>query len=232
MSKIIGDDIGSVKLLQHMGEDITIVNAARASLDKFSTEFGPLEERLLKFVTKHGHTSTFEHNFATFYFKVPMFVARQHMRHRTFSYNEISRRYTAENIEFFVPDHFRAQDTKNRQASLPDQIEGDVSFNGERVPGLEAVRQQAAQSLDLYNQLIDLGVAREQARGVLSQNIYTTYWASGNLHNWLNSFVAKRAHPDAQHEMQLVAREVYAQLVKLWPKSCTEWAKHKDVNLC
>ena len=92
---IYGDSIGGVALIQSMGTDLTIVNAARASLDKFSLEMGEKEERLSKFVIREGHTSTSEHNIATFWIKVPLFVARQHMRHRTFSFNEVSRRYTS-----------------------------------------------------------------------------------------------------------------------------------------
>ena len=135
---------------------------------------------------------------ATFWIKVPLFVARQHMRHRTFSFNEISRRYTSNKIEFYLPENVRMQDTKNRQASLDETFNPVIEFEKyETNPfpfqkiNSTALRLHTEQSLTLYDKLIGQGVAREQARMVLPQNLYTTYWCTSSMHNWVNSFIAK-----------------------------------------
>ena len=99
----VGDETGSVSYIQHMGNDgLTIVNAARASFGIEKETLDEKDRKLIAYLCKHQHTSVFEHNTMTFKFHVPLFVARQHMRHRTWSYNEISRRYTKLNIEFFL----------------------------------------------------------------------------------------------------------------------------------
>ena len=219
-------------MIQHMGTDLTVVNAARASLDKVSTEWSDREERLSSFLVREGHTSTIEHNVITFWIKVPMFVARQQMRHRTFSYNEISRRYTSENIEFYLPKEMRKQDTKNRQASLDetfDPIVESYPIDLESRTSSEAILKHCNVSLKLYQDMVDKGVARDQARMVLPQNLYTTYWATGSLHNWVNSFIAKRDHPDAQWEIKLLAREISRQIASVWPKAHENFVKHGKI---
>lgn len=225
MVNIYDDRIGGVSLIQSMGDDLTIVNSARASLGQVSTEMGQREERLCNFLIKEGHTSTTEHNVVSFWIKAPLFVARQQMRHRTFSYNEISRRYTSSDIEFYFPSEMRKQDNKNRQASL------DETFNPivDHTNAVEAIKTHASDSIRLYNQLVEKGVARDQARMVLPQNLYTTYWATGSLHNWINSFIAKRDHPDAQWEIKLLAREISRQIQKLWPLAHANFVKHGKI---
>ena len=223
---LYGDGIGGVALIQSMGDDLTIVNAARASLGKESTEMGEREQRLSNFLIRSGHTSTMEHNYATFWIKVPLFVARQQMRHRTFSYNEISRRYTSFDIEFYEPKALRLQDTKNRQASL------DEVTNPEMVDGLfadQTISRHVSDSMTLYDELIEKGISREHARMVLPQNIYTTYWATGSLHNWVNSFIAKRDHPDAQYEIRLLAQGISTLLRGLWPIAHENLVKHGKI---
>ena len=98
---LYGDNIGSIELVQHMGEDITIVNSARVSFGVHKEEIDEKDEKLIGYLINHKHTSTLEHNVATFRIKVPLFVRSQHHRHRTWSYNEISRRYTDLNMEFY-----------------------------------------------------------------------------------------------------------------------------------
>lgn len=233
--EIYGDSIGGVALVQSMGDDLTLVNSARASLGQISTEMGEREQRLSNFLIKEGHTSTSEHNVATFWIKVPMFVARQHMRHRTFSFNEISRRYTSENIEFYLPKELRQQDTKNRQASLDETFNPVIEFDPFDYPkylkidSVSAIKHHATESVRLYEKMIAQGVAREQARMVLPQNIYTTYWCTGSLHNWVNSFIAKRDHPDAQWEIKLLAREISRQIEGLWPIAHANYVKHGKI---
>ncbi len=119
---LYGDEIGSVSLVDHMGTDLTIVNSARVSFGNQKTELNDKDRRLIKFLVKHKHTSTFEHNVVTFKFVVPLFVRSQHHRHRTWSYNEISRRYTEKNMDFYLPSSFRTQHRSNRQASNPEEL--------------------------------------------------------------------------------------------------------------
>ena len=116
------DNIGVVEYVQHMGDDLTIVNSARVSFGKQKENMDEKDERLIKYLIKHRHTSTLEHNVVTFRFVVPLFVRSQHHRHRTWSYNEISRRYTDVNIQFYEPKEFRTQHKSNRQASNEDSI--------------------------------------------------------------------------------------------------------------
>ena len=234
---IYNDNIGGVALIQHMGDDLTIVNSARASLGKVSTEMGEREEKLCNFLIREGHTSTTEHNVLTFWIKVPLFVARQQMRHRTFSYNEISRRYTSQDIEFYLPSEVRKQDTKNRQASLDETFNPILSFDRFEVNPFpfkdinttSALRLFSEQALTVYYKMIDEGVSREQARMLLPQNIYTTYWATGSLHNWVNSFIAKRDHEDAQYEIKVLAREISRQIKELYPLAHANFVKHGKI---
>lgn len=237
MTSIYDDNIGGVSLINHMGDDLTLVNSARASLGEVSTEMGEREKRLSDFLIREGHTSTSEHNVATFWIKVPLFVARQHMRHRTFSFNEISRRYTSNKIEFYLPETVRMQDTKNRQASLDETFNPVIKFERyetnpfafQKINSTAALRLHTEQSLTLYDKLIEQGVAREQARMVLPQNLYTTYWCTGSMHNWVNSFIAKRDHIDAQWEIKLLAKEISRQLSDIWPLAHASYVKHGKI---
>ena len=119
---LYGDGIGSVEYVQHMGEDITVVNSARVSFGKHKESMDEKDEKLIKYLLRHRHTSTLEHNIVTFRFVVPLYIRSQHHRHRTWSYNEISRRYTEENIRFYEPKEFRTQHKSNRQASNIDKV--------------------------------------------------------------------------------------------------------------
>ena len=94
------DNIGSVSYVEHMGSDLTVVNSARVSFGVEKTDLDDRDRKLINYLIKHKHTSTLEHNVVTFKFVVPLFIRSQHHRHRTWSYNEISRRYTEENLQF------------------------------------------------------------------------------------------------------------------------------------
>ena len=120
--ELYGDGIGKVEYVAHMGTDLTIVNSARVSFGKHKEELDEKDRKLIHYLVDHKHTSTFEHNVATFRFVVPLFVRSQHHRHRTWSYNEISRRYTEENLQFYEPQQFRTQHNSNRQASNVDEL--------------------------------------------------------------------------------------------------------------
>ena len=99
--ELYGDGIGHVELVDYLGDDLSVVNSARVSFGKHKTEIEEQDKKLINYLIKHRHSSTLEHNVVTFRFKVPLFVRSQHHRHRTWSYNEISRRYTDFNIEFY-----------------------------------------------------------------------------------------------------------------------------------
>ena len=111
------DGIGFVELVDAVGSDLSVVNSARVSFGKHKAKLDSKDKKLIKYLIKHKHTSTLEHCFVTFRVKVPLFVRSQHHRHRTWSYNEISRRYTDFDIQFYEPPTFRTQHKSNRQAS-------------------------------------------------------------------------------------------------------------------
>ena len=111
------DNKGFVELVDAVGSDLSVVNSARVSFGKHKSELDDKDKKLIKYLIKHKHTSTLEHCYVTFRVKVPLFVRSQHHRHRTWSYNEISRRYTDFDIQFYEPLTFRTQHESNRQAS-------------------------------------------------------------------------------------------------------------------
>jgi thymidylate synthase (FAD) len=221
------DDVGSVEYVSHMGTDLTVVNSARVSFGKNKTVLDKSDEKLIRYLIKHRHTSTLEHNLITFRFCVPLFVRSQHHRHRTWSYNEISRRYTDVDIRFYEPQAFRTQHKSNRQASNAEElIDPILNPEDENHPKFgewiqfyrasDAVKRHHEDSLELYNQLIDKGVCREQARGVLPQNMYTEYYGTVNLNNLLK-FIDLRTHDGAQWEIQKVAEACMEIATDLWP---------------
>jgi len=204
------DNIGSVELIDHMGNDKSAVNAARVSFlkDTKDQELTARDKNLIKFLVGHNHTSPFEHMQATFRITVPLFVRSQVIRHRTFSYNEVSRRYTADNIQVWKPKVFRGQSNLNLQCS-----EGQ-SYDQEACCGI--YHYAVAQSVTLYHQLLDNGVAREMARAILPQATYTTFYMTGSVHNWVK-FLKLRLDEHAQFETQLMAAAIKDELVNLYP---------------
>ena len=227
------DNIGCVELVQHMGEDITVVNSARVSFGVQKSEIDEKDEKLINYLVKHRHTSTLEHNIATFRIKVPLFVRSQHHRHRTWSYNEISRRYTDSDIQFYEPDSFRTQHKSNRQASnIDESINPLLSFQVEGCSQIFSVNASVAiarhhkKCLKFFDELLDAGVCREQARGVLPQNLYTEYYATANLNNILK-FIELRTHDGAQHEIQSLANAMLKIIKDLWPITVRAYQENK-----
>lgn len=215
---LYGDGIGKVELVEYMGSDLTVVNSARVSFGKHKEVLDDNDKKLVDYLIRHRHTSVLEHNFVTFRFKVPLFVRSQHHRHRTWSYNEISRRYTEFNIEFYQPKEFRKQHKTNRQASTDETF--DPSFYSMSLDtGFKAstlVAGHYKNSLNLFNKLIDGGVCKEQARMVLPQAMYTEYYGSCNASN-LFKFISLRLHEGAQLEIQKVAEACLQIALELWP---------------
>jgi len=227
--QLYDDGIGRVDYVQHMGSDLTVVNSARVSFGVEKEELDERDRKLINYLIKHRHTSTLEHNLITFRFVVPLFVRSQHHRHRTWSYNEISRRYTDVNIQFYEPKQFRTQHKSNRQASNAEELINPdewAGYNGEIQDISTAVEQHHAISLELYENLIEAGVCREQARGVLPQNMYTEYYGSVNLSNLLK-FIDLRTHMGAQWEIQKVAEACLEIATDLFPETVGAYRKIK-----
>ncbi len=221
------DGRGYVELVDHMGSDLTIVNSARVSFGKHKKTLDEKDIKLIKYLVSNKHTSTFEHNVATFRIKVPLFVRSQHHRHRTWSYNEISRRYTDFNIEFYEPDSFRTQHKSNRQASnssdLINPVTGYIKIpNGASSRADQLVKLHHERSLLLYESLLSAGICREQARGVLPQNMYTEYYGTCNLSNLLK-FIQLRTHNGAQWEIQQLAKGMLSLIEQLWPTAVSAY---------
>lgn len=172
------------------------------------------DRKLMRYLADHKHMTPFEYQHATFLVEVPLFIRSQIHRHRTFSYNEISRRYTDENIEFWIPDTWRGQSKSNRQAS-----DGAV-FDPVAAIMATDYELQCNNSLGVYEELLANGLAREQARAILPQSLLTKFYMGGNLRNFAH-FVELRRDLHAQQEVQVVANRIAEKLRALWPESCT-----------
>tara|TARA_A100001388_G_scaffold164938_1_gene123183 strand:+ start:57 stop:761 length:705 start_codon:yes stop_codon:yes gene_type:complete len=222
------DGIGRVDYVSHMGSDLTVVNSARVSFGVEKNELDEKDKKLIKYLIKHRHTSTLEHNIITFRFVVPLFIRSQHHRHRTWSYNEISRRYTDVNLRFYEPKKFRTQHKSNRQASNFDQtIDPNLFINSRRNHSASvAIREHHQKSLVLYHSMIEAGVCREQARGVLPQNLYTEYYGTVNLSNLLK-FIDLRTHDGAQWEIQKVAHACLEIATECFPVTVKSYIESK-----
>jgi thymidylate synthase (FAD) len=207
------DDIGRVQYISHMGNDITVVNAARVSFGRKKHTLDARDRKLIRYLIAHRHTSTLEHCCVTYKFVVPLYIRSQHHRHRTWSYNEISRRYTDKDLQFYCPKKFRTQHKSNRQASNTEELFDPYLYKDPEKrlvpvfhpPASEIYREPCAHSLRLFNELVSKGVCREQARGVLPQTLYTEYYGTVNLNN-LIKFVSLRIHDGAQWEIVQVAK--------------------------
>lgn len=225
------DDIGRVEYVDHMGGDITVVNSARVSFGVQKEEIDDGDKKLINYLIRHRHTSTLEHSLVTFRFVVPLFIRSQHHRHRTWSYNEISRRYTDVNIQFYEPTALRTQHKSNRQASSSEETINpimimipDLSNSDYEVRACQRISEHHTASVNLYNDLMAKGVCREQARGVLPQNMYTQYYGTANLNNLLK-FIELRKHAGAQWEIQKVADAVLQICEELFPITVNAWKK-------
>lgn len=204
--KIYHDNIGEVRLVDSMGSDLSVVKAARVSYGAETPMLDEKGKKLIRYLAAHDHMSPFEHVHFTFRVVAPLFVALQHVRHRTASYNMLSRRYTSEDVQFYIPAAVHTQGTKDKQASAGQHMFSDT--------WLEEMRQATSSCFELYTRMICDGVSREEARMVLPQNLYTTYYVSINLRN-LVQFLHLRISEHAQYEIRRVAEEMldYARTV-------------------
>jgi len=209
-----------VTYIDHMGSDLTVVNSARVSFGKKSDYIysgvdtnGPLEKalhqrdvKLIRYLAKHKHISPFGHAFASFHVKAPLFVARQLVKHKFLRWNEISRRYVDEEPEFYSPDVWRGRSADKKQGS-----DGVVKSNAN-------VSYFNDTMLGVYTQLLDEGVAPEQARMVLPQSMMTEWYWSGSLDAFAD-MCNLRLKDDTQHETTLVAEQIDQHMLELFPIS-------------
>ena len=196
---------GWVGLIDHLGSESTIVNAARVSFGKLKSDMDDRDVKLLEYLIANKHTSPLEHMVFTFSIHCPLFVRGQWHRHRTWSYNEISRRYTEVDLEFYTPEALRRQAASDRQASV-----ADPEFDGTELQ--KAISDHNQASFALYEKLLESGVCREQARGVLPQNMMVTFWGTVDLSNLLH-FLELRDSEHAQYEIREYAVAI-KQLIK------------------
>lgn len=187
-----------VELIDLMGNDLRIVQAARVSYDQISK--GPeKDEQLLRYLIKHGHWSPFEQPHMTFKIEAPLFVFRQLMRHRMANYNEVSARYTEVSEEFFMPDEWRMQSTVNKQGSTVEGLKRPKNL-------LDTIYAKGLnEAFKAYQALLAEGVAREQARMVLPVSMMSKVIMTIDLRNFFN-VLNQRLHAGAQKEIQDVAR--------------------------
>lgn len=188
------DGQGWVGLIDHLGSEITAVNAARVSFGKMKDKMDEKDVVLLDYLIENRHTSPLEHIVFTFSVHCPLFVRGQWHRHRTWSYNEISRRYTEVDMEFYTPPKLRMQADTNRQASVESPDFEDAGLR-------KMISDHNQKSLELYESLLESGVCREQARGVLPQNMMVSFWGTVNLGNLLH-FLELRDSEHAQWEIR------------------------------
>ncbi len=199
---------GYVELLDHYGSDARIVSAARISYDSES-KGKETDKKLLFYLYKNKHTSPFEQCNVTFRIKFPIFLMRQFVRHRTFRLNEWSGRYSELEDEFYLPERWRAQDNKNKQGSF-------VDAHIDQALATHAATGAYEKCYKAYEELLALGVAKEQARFVLPVSIYTKIVVNIDLHNLLH-FFRLRLDPHTQKEMQDLAQAMLDLVSPLYP---------------
>ena len=212
------DGQGWVGLIDHLGSEATIVNAARVSFGKLKKEIDERDVTLLHYLIDNKHTSPLEHLVFTFSIHCPLFIRGQWHRHRTWSYNEISRRYTEVDLEFYTPPKLRRQAETNRQASVDSPDFEDTALR-------KMIAEHNERSLALYNSLLEAGVCREQARGVLPQNMMVTFWGTVNLNNLLH-FLELRDSEHAQWEIREYAKAIKKLIKPIIPNVASYFEKH------
>ena len=211
-----------VTYIDHMGSDLSVVNAARVSFGKKSEALGtsgvvgepmtPIlndpDKKLIKYLAKHRHMSPFGHAFASFHIKAPIFVARQLVKHKFLRWNEISRRYVDDEPEFYVPDQWRGRSADKKQGS-------DGVVEGIDSTVVESLVKCAKHD---YNYLLAKGVSPEQARMILPQNMMTEWYWSGSLDAFMD-MCNLRCKLDTQYETRLVAEYILSEMINLFPVS-------------
>lgn len=214
-------DKGFVRLVDYLGGDQRIVQAARVSYGSGTKSFRQ-DRGLIHYLLRNDHTSPFEQVILTFHCKMPVFVARQWVRHRTARLNEISGRYSVMKDEFYVPDadQLRYQSTDNKQARSDETLPGDVAS-----AILEEFRADQSELYDHYTGMIDKGLAREVARANLPLSLYTEWYWQIDLHN-LFRFLHLRMDAHAQYEIRVYAEAMAACAKAVSPMAYEAFEEH------
>jgi len=213
-------DKGFVRLVDHMGNDLSAVEAARVSYGKGLSSDPQRDKKLIFYLMKHGHETPFEHIVFKFHIKAPLFVARQWFRHRIASYNEISGRYTQLKDEWYIPENIRAPDVTNKQGSV------FVSERKDEAKILNLIKESIEKSYSVYKELLENGVARELARIVLPLSMYTQWYWTVNARSLMN-FLNLRADSHAQWEIRQYAVKIAEIFKKLCPWTFEAFMKYR-----
>lgn len=214
------DGIGFVELLDTFGNDLTVVNAARVSFAKESTEMCTRDERLIHYLAEHNHVTPFFHPQARFRIKMPIFVAREWYRHQIgLARNEVSRRYVDTTPECWCPaaTDLRARDPKAKQGSRPDPIEESAAWQ-------TRVTEFQTGAVKFYEEMLADGIAPEVARCVLPQSMYTEFIETGSLAAYAR-LCGLRLSPDAQKEIRTYAGGLAELLIPAFPVSWSALTK-------
>lgn len=211
----------SADVVDSMGTDLTVVNAARVSFNQKSEEMTDKDKGLINFLMKNRHTSPFEHCQISFLVTAPIFVAREWHRHRTQSYNEVSGRYTELQPRFYVPRHDRPLVQVGKPGAYSFVQAEDPTVYLDLIADMRKANQVA---WDTYQRSMANGVAKEVARMVLPVNIYTGYYATANLLNWCK-FIGLRSDPQALYEIRMISNMVRDKLTEMYPITMEAWDK-------
>ena len=212
-----------VTYIDHMGSDLSVVNAARVSFGKKSEALGtsgvegepmtPIlndpDKRLIKYLAKHKHMSPFGHAFASFHIKAPIFVARQLVKHKFLRWNEISRRYVDDEPEFYEPDIWRGRSADKKQGSTGEWYDEDAD---------RIISDLHHRALKDYQRLLFEDICPEQARMVLPQSTMTEWYWSGSLDAFMD-MCNLRCKLDTQYETRLVAEYILSEMISIFPVS-------------
>lgn len=214
-----------VKLINHCGDDLSVVNAARVSFEKQgkwaedskgNVFLSDGDIKLINYLAKHKHFSPFNHAFLSFRIKAPIFVARQLVKHKFMPWNEVSRRYVDSEPEFYCPDYLRPRADNVKQGS---QDHASIELQ-------DYLKQHSADCIETYNEMLSLGVCPEQARMVLPLNQHTEWVWSGTLGAFAD-MLKLRLDPHSQKESRDVATLIYEEAVKLFPASLPSLLENK-----
>jgi len=209
------------QLIENMGSDLTVVNAARVSFNKEVGTMSTKDSKLINYLAKHNHWTPFSHPQIMMREKVPIFVARQRFKHMVgFTYNEVSRRYVDDEPEFFTPNVWRSKPEGSiKQGSGSGVVDNiRICSNGGKTTPHRRANGLNKMALDCYKDLLASGVAPEQARMVLPQSMYTEYYVTGSLSAWARAY-KQRIDAHAQVEIQDLAKQWGDIIAPLYPVS-------------
>lgn len=215
---------GYLRLVDFMGSDLSIVRAARVSFNadwRAGKDEGS-DERLIRYLWNHAHTTPFEHATVTFEVQAPIFVFREWMRHRTQSFSEISARYTELPELFYLPEPQRVgvQDKANKQSTV--LVEDDPELIKRRVVEIDKLGETCANAFAMYHELLACGWPREVARLCLPVNTFSRMQATANLLNWFR-FLTLRTAPGAMFEIRQYAFAIVELLKPMFPVAVEAW---------